>query len=145
FRRVLFRSSLYVQGHRESGYRVGQSRLFRVSVADGTVQDVTPGDLDPGTVVPTATGVWFTASSGTTSGLWWMRPDGTGVVRVTPKDGGYGSFTFSADRSRIADTCETPTEPAELYSALLATRSIPPRPAQAVALTSHNQEMARYA
>jgi dipeptidyl aminopeptidase/acylaminoacyl peptidase len=28
---------------------------------------------------------------------------------------------------------------------VLATRSIPPRPAQAVALTSHNQEMARYA
>lgn len=137
--------SLYVQGHRESGYRVGQSRLFRVSVADGSVQDVTPGDLDPGTVVPTATGVWFTASSGTTSGLWWMRPDGTGVVRVTPEDGVYGSFTFSADRSRIAYTCETPTEPAELYSAVLATRSIPPRPAQAVALTSHNQEMARYA
>src|SRR5690606_41705920 len=74
-----------------------------------------------------------------------MRPDGTGVVRVTPEDGVYGSFTFSADRSRIAYTRETPTEPAELYSAVLATPSIPPRPAQAVALTSHNHEMARYA
>src|SRR5690606_10513259 len=87
----------------------------------------------------------ISASSGTTSGLWWMRPDGSGVVRITPEDGVYGNFSFSADRSRIAYTRETPTDPAELYSAVLATRSIPPRPANPVALTSHNQQMARHA
>lgn len=137
--------SLYVQGHHESGYRVGQSRLYRVDVASGRVQDVTPGDLDPGTVVPASDGVWFTASSRTSGGLWWMRPDGSGVVRITPEDGVYGNFSFSADRSRIAYTRETPVDPAELYSAVLATRSIPPRPANPVALTSHNQQMARHA
>src|SRR5690606_25630504 len=38
---------IYVQGHGEPGYRVGQSRLFRVDVASGRAEDVTPGDLDP--------------------------------------------------------------------------------------------------
>lgn len=137
--------ALYVQGHQENAYRVGQSRLYRVRVDDGRVEDVTPGDLDPGSVVPAQDGVWFTASSGTTAGLFWMRPDGSGVVRVTPEDGVHGSFAFSADRTRIAYTRESPTEPVELYTAPLATRSIPPRPAQPVRLTSHNQELARLA
>ncbi len=137
--------SLYVQGHEESGYRVGQSRLYRVDLASGAAQDVTPGDLDPGSVVPYGDGVWFSALSGTTTGLYWMRPDGTGVVRVTPEDGTYGSIDFSADHTRIVYTHETPTQPAELYTAVLATRSIPPRPAQPLALTRHNEEMKQYA
>lgn len=137
--------SLYVQGRQESGYRVGQNRLYRIDVDDGSVQDVTPGELDPGSIVPASNGVWFSALSGTSPGLWWMRPDGSGVVRITPEDGVYANFTFSADRSRIAYVRETPTEPAELYTAVLATRSIPPRPANPVALTTHNREMARYA
>src|SRR5690606_19490834 len=119
--------------------------LYRIQVDDGSVQDVTPGELDPGSIVPASNGVWFSALSGTSAGLWWMRPDGSGVVRITPEDGVYGNFTFSADRSRIAYVRETPAEPAELYTAVLATRSIPPRPANPVALTTHNQEMARYA
>ncbi|MGH7444264.1 MAG: prolyl oligopeptidase family serine peptidase [Longimicrobiales bacterium] len=137
--------SLYVQGHQQNGYRVGQSRLYRVALDTGLATDVTPGDLDPGTVVPVGDGVWFTASSATTSGLFWMHPDGSGVVRVTPEDGVYGDIDFSADGTRIVYTHETPTLPAELYTAALATRSIPPRPVQPVALTSHNAEMAKFA
>ena len=135
---------IYVQGHGEPGYRVGQSRLFRVDVASGRAEDVTPGDLDPNVVVPAADGIWFTATSGTTTGLFWMPAGGGAPVRVTGEDGIYGSVSFSRDHTRIVYTYETPTKPAELYTAQLATRSIPPRPAAMTALTSHNDEMAKY-
>lgn len=137
--------TIYVQGHEEDAYRVGQSRLYRVSVDDAARQDITPGDLDPGSVFPTANGIWFTASSGTTTGIFWMNVDGTGVQRVTPEDGVYGNVDFSPDHSQVVYTHESPTAPAELYTARLVTRSMPPSLTSTSTLTSHNEDMTRFA
>jgi dipeptidyl aminopeptidase/acylaminoacyl peptidase len=134
---------IYYEGFHTDAYRVGQSRLFRMASNGGAAQDVTPGDLDAGGVTPTADGVWFSAVTGTTTGLFFMPHDGSTHLRVTSEDGVYGNFTLSADGSRVAYTFESPTQPAELHVASLAPRGTAIRDARA--LTQHNADMKQYA
>ena len=132
---------LYYSGQLTDRYQVAMNRLFRMSVDGGEIEDVSPdADIQAGafTLSSDGRGAFFSTTTGTTRGIFYMSLDDRRPVRLTPDDGVYGSADLSDDERLVVYTYENPNEPVELYAASLSQRSAAESVVAQKAITSHN-------
>jgi dipeptidyl aminopeptidase/acylaminoacyl peptidase len=132
---------IYYSGQLTDRYQVAMTRVFRMSASGENVEDVSPAaDLEPGafTLSRDGRGAFFSATTGTTRGLFYMSLDDRRPVRLTPDRGVYGSADLSEDGTLVVYTHENPNQPVELYSAQLSSRPAAESVVAEPALSSHN-------
>jgi len=132
---------LYYSGQLTDRYQVAMNRLFRMSVDGGDIEDVSPhADIQASafTLSSDGHGAFFSATTGTTRGLFYMSLEDRRPVRLTPDHGVYGSADLSDDGSLVVYTYEDPNGPVELYAAPLSRRPTAESVVAQRALTSHN-------
>ena len=104
---------LYFSGQLTDRYQVAMTRLFRMSASGGDRREVSPrADMQAGgfTLSADGRGAYFSATTGTTRGVFYMSLDDRQPVRLTPDHGVYGSSNVSSDGSLIVYTYESPTQ-----------------------------------
>lgn len=129
-------------------YRVGQSRVYRVSKDGGTPEDVSPDlDVEPSDyqLTPDGKGAWFIATVGTTRGLYYMPLLTRKATRQSGDQGVISQVSFSKDGRRMAYVRETMTKPQELYLADEANRPEEDGLRNFTPLTRHNADAAVWA
>ena len=122
-------------------YELTSSHLVRMSVDGGEIADVSPdADIQTGgfTLSSDGRGAFFSATTGTTRGMFYMSLDDRRPVRLTPDRGVYGSADLSDDGSLVVYTYENPSQSVELYAASLSRRPAAESVVARQALTSHN-------
>ncbi|MDA0330291.1 MAG: S9 family peptidase [Gemmatimonadetes bacterium] len=138
---------LIYSGVQSNRYEIGLDHVFRIPVAGGTPEDISPrADVAPGPYTLTADGrgAFFETTTGTTRGLFYMDLADRRPVRVTPDAGVYSGVAFSDDRRSIAYTFESPNSPGELFSASFSASGARSASADRP-LTSHNTHAVDFA
>ncbi|HEX9580430.1 MAG TPA: S9 family peptidase [Gemmatimonadales bacterium] len=139
---------LYFQGYQGAEYRIGQARVFRIPLAGGVPEDVTPeGDLDPSDYIFTPDGraVFFEATTGTTRALFYMPLATRQPVRLSGTQGVTRQAAYAADRRRVAFVEESPSKPAEVYATALPNQLTPGVIKNVAPLTRHNAQATGWA
>jgi dipeptidyl aminopeptidase/acylaminoacyl peptidase len=132
---------LYYSGQLTDRYQVAMNRLFRISLDGGDIEDMSPhADIQAGafTLSSDGRGAFFSATTGTTRGVFYMSLEDRRPVRLTPDHGVYGSADLSDDGSTVVYTYENPNKAVELYAAPLSRRPTTESVVAQWALTSHN-------
>jgi len=132
---------IYYSGQQTDRYQVAANHLFRISADGGAVEDVSPdADIQAGafTFSSDGRGAFFSATTGTTRGFFYMSLDDRRPVRLTPDRGVYGSADLSDDGTLVVYTFENPRQPVELYAARLSSRPTAESVVAEMALTGHN-------
>ena len=139
---------LYFSGQLTDRYQVAMTRLFRMSASGGDRREVSPrADMQAGgfTLSADGRGAYFSATTGTTRGVFYMSLDDRQPVRLTPDHGVYGSSNVSSNGSLIVYTYESPTQSVELHATPISQRPTAESVVAGVALTSHNAHTAAWA
>jgi dipeptidyl aminopeptidase/acylaminoacyl peptidase len=132
---------LYYSGQLTDRYQVAMNRVFKMTPDGVEIEDVSPdADIQAGafTVASDGRGAFFSATTGTTRGMFYMSFGDRAPVRLTPDYGVYGSADLSDDERLVVYTYEDPNEPVELYAASLPQRPVAESVVAREAITSHN-------
>lgn len=139
---------IYFSGQLTERYQVAMNHMYRIAPDGGDRQDVSPdADVQPGafTLSSDGRGAFFSTTTGTTRGLFYMSLDDRQPVRLTPDQGVYGSADLSEDGSLVVFTHENPTKAVELYAATLSSRPDAESVVAETPLTAHNDHTSAWA